>query len=78
MKQIVILSVIQTCKILKEHGMPIHPNHLRAGIECGAYPFGVAVKMEKSCVFEIFEPLLMEWIDERSAEVPAAEKEESA
>lgn len=52
--------------ILKEHGMQIQPNHLRAGIDCGAYPFGVAVKMNKSTVYEIFKPLLMRWISERS------------
>lgn len=66
MKQIVVITVHQACLILKEHGMPIQPNHLRAGIDCGAYPFGVAVQMNKSPVYEIFKPLLMKWIDERS------------
>lgn len=69
MKQIVVLNTAQTCKTLKEHGMTIQPNHLRAGIDCGAYPFGVAVQMSKGAVYEIFKPLLMRWIEERSEEV---------
>lgn len=47
----------------------IQPNHLRAGIDCGAYPFGNSVKMSSSSVYEIFKPLLMRWIAERSEEV---------
>lgn len=66
MRQIVVISVSQACNILKQHGMTIQPNHLRAGIDCGAYPFGVSVKMDKSNVYEIFKPLLMRWIMERS------------
>lgn len=69
MRMIVVISVIQACKILEEHGMKIQPNHLRAGIHCGAYPFGNEIQMNKSCVYEIFKPLLMKWIDERSMEV---------
>ena len=69
MEVIALLTVKETCQILKEHGMTIQPNHLRAGIECGAYPFGVAVRMSKEPVFEIFRPLLMKWISERSEEI---------
>lgn len=68
-KKIVVISTEQACEILKEHGMSIQPNHLRAGIDCGAYPFGIAVQMKKSSVYEIFKPLLMKWIAERSEEV---------
>ncbi len=68
-KMIVCLSVMETVEILKKHGFQVSPVHLRAGIECGAYPFGNAVRMAKSCSFEIFKPLLMKWIDERSMEV---------
>ena len=71
MKQIVVISVSRACEILKQHGMTIQPNHLRAGIDCGAYPFGVSVKMGKSNVYEIFKPLLMRWISERSEEESA-------
>lgn len=67
-KLINVIGVADTVKILAEHGMKIQPEHLRAGIDCGAYPFGVAVKMEKHCVYEIFKPLLMRWIEERSEE----------
>lgn len=68
-KKIVVINTEQACEILKNHGMNIQPNHLRAGIDCGAYPFGVAVQMKKSSVYEIFKPLLMKWIAERSEEV---------
>lgn len=69
MRQITLLSVKEACEILKTHGMTIQPNHLRAGIDCGAYPFGNSVKMSSSSVYEIFKPLLMRWIAERSEEV---------
>lgn len=68
-KEIVCLSVAETVDILKQHGFSISPVHLRAGIECGAYPFGHAVYMEKSPVYEIFKPLLMKWIEERETDV---------
>jgi hypothetical protein len=63
---IVLLTVKEACAILEENGMKITPVHLRAGIDCGAYPFGNSVKMDKSSVYEIFRPLLMQWIEERS------------
>lgn len=63
---IVLLTVKEACAILEENGMKITPVHLRAGIDCGAYPFGNSVKMGKSSVYEIFRPLLMQWIEERS------------
>lgn len=68
MRVITVLTVKETCKILAEHGFEIYPEHLRAGIDCGAYPFGVAVKMESRNVYEIFKPLLFRWIEERSEE----------
>ncbi len=61
-----VITTAEACKILREHGMSISPAHLRAGIECGAYPFGVAVRMEKQCAYEIYMPLLRKWIEERS------------
>lgn len=67
-KMIVVLTVLETCAILKEHGMSISPAHLRAGLDCGAYPFGVSIPKEK-CVYEIYKPLLMKWIAERETEV---------
>jgi hypothetical protein len=69
MKRIItVINTTEACKILKDYGMSISPAHLRAGIECGAYPFGVAVKMDKQCAYEIYVPLLMRWIEERSEE----------
>lgn len=66
MKQIIILTIKQTVEILREHGMDISAPHLRAGLECGAYPFGVCIRMEKHPAFEVYKPLLMRWIEERS------------
>lgn len=66
MSTIIVISVQETVRILEENGMKITPAHLRAGIECGAYPFGVAIKMTKNYVYEIYKPLLMNWIAERS------------
>lgn len=66
MSMIVVLTVNETVDILRDHGMSISAPHLRAGIECGAYPFGVCVKMDKQPTYEIFKPLLMRWIEERS------------
>lgn len=69
MKQIIILTIKQTVEILREHGMSICEPHLRAGIECGAYPFGVCIQMGKHPAFEVYKPLLMRWIEERSEDV---------
>jgi hypothetical protein len=65
-RQIVIISIKDTVEILRSHGMSISDAHLRAGIECGAYPFGVCIPMMKQKAFEIYKPLLLNWIDERS------------
>ncbi|MBR0340775.1 MAG: hypothetical protein IJH64_00720 [Oscillospiraceae bacterium] len=69
MKQIVILSIEETICILRENGMNISAPHLRAGIECGAYPFGACIPMGKRPAFEVYKPLLMRWIEERSEDV---------
>lgn len=69
MKQIIILTIKQTVDILREHGMNIIAPHLRAGLECGAYPFGVCIQMEKHTAFEVYKPLMMRWIEERSENV---------
>lgn len=65
---IVIISVAETVKILSEHGMTITPAHLRAGIECGAYTFGVCIPMTKSKAYEIYKSKLERWIKERDDE----------
>ena len=62
---IVIISISEAVKILREHGMNISDAHLRAGIECGAYTFGVCIPMKQN-TYEVYKPLLLNWIDERS------------
>lgn len=64
-RHIVIISIKDTVEILRSHGMSISDAHLRAGIECGAYPFGVCIPMKQN-TYEIYKPLLMKWIEERS------------
>lgn len=65
---IVVLTINETVEILRAHGMKISPPHLRAGIECGAYTFGVCVLTDVRPTYEIYKPLLMKWIAERSEE----------
>lgn len=64
-RHIVIISIKDTVEILRSHGMSISDAHLRAGIECGAYPFGVCIPMKQN-TYEVYKPLLLRWIDERS------------
>jgi len=62
-----ILSLNQTCEILKAHGMKAYPEKIGAGLQQGVYPFGVAIKM-KEWTYDIYKPLLEKWIKERSNE----------
>lgn len=66
---IIVISVAETVRILSEHGMTITPAHLRAGIECGAYTFGVCIPMKKEKTFEIYRNKLEQWIEERETDV---------
>ena len=75
MKKIVIISVAEACRILKEHGMSVVPAHIHDGIESGAYPFGVCIP-KKRMVYEIYLNLLMKWIDEHSIEVDETTEQE--
>jgi hypothetical protein len=63
---IVVITIAETRQILAEHGFNTSEAHIRAGIECGAYPFGVCIPAAKSRTFEVYKPLLMQWIKERS------------
>lgn len=65
----VVISVKDAAKILREHGMEISDADLRAGIEQRIYPFGDAVTVTTKPVFHIYQPLLLQWIAERSQEV---------
>ena len=65
----VVISVKDAARILREHGMEISDADLRAGIEQRIYPFGDAVTVTTKPVFHIYQPLLMQWIAERSQEV---------
>ena len=64
---IIVITIAETRQILAEHGFNTSETHIRAGIECGAYPFGVCIPAAKSRTFEVYKPLLMQWIKERSA-----------
>ena len=63
---IIVITVKEACEILREHGFKTNPQHIYAGLDCGAYSFGVAIKTPKSTVYEVYKPLLMRWIAERS------------
>lgn len=64
---IIVISIAETRQILAENGLIASEAHIRAGIECGAYPFGVCIPADKNRTFEVYKPLLLEWIRERSA-----------
>ena len=68
-KLMVVISIREAAKILRENGMQISDGDLRAGIEQKVYPFGDAVTVTSKPVFHIYLPLLMRWIAERSEEV---------
>ena len=68
-KLMVVISIKEASRILREHGMQISDGDLRAGIEQKVYPFGDAVTVTSKPVFHIYLPLLMRWIAERSEEV---------
>ena len=68
-KQIVVIGIKEASRILREHGMQISDGDLRAGLEQRIYPFGDAIVVTSRPVFHIYQPLLMQWIAERSQEV---------
>lgn len=68
-KLMIVISIKEASRILREHGMQISDGDLRAGIEQKVYPFGDAVTVTSKPVFHVYQPLLMQWINERSVEV---------
>lgn len=65
-KQIKIITTRRACEILAEHGMKTDPQKLGLGLQQRVYPFGVAIESGR-WIYEIYENLLMQWIDERSS-----------
>lgn len=65
-RMINVITAAEAVDILKEYGWQTSVKHLYAGLACGAYPFGVAIPTGKQTVYEIYKPLLMKWIEERS------------
>lgn len=66
--RIILVTVKEAVKILREHGWKGDEGHLRAGIDAGVYDFGVSFKKER-WVYEIYLNKLMKWIEERSMKV---------
>lgn len=60
-----VINTRRACEILAEHGMKTDPMKLGLGLQQRVYPFGVAIQM-KNWVYEIYENLLMKWIEERA------------
>lgn len=68
-KHMVVIGIKEASQILRDHGMQISDGDLRAGLEQRIYPFGDAIVVTSRPVFHIYQPLLMQWIAERSEEV---------
>ena len=64
--QIKVISTKKAVEILEEHGMTTNANKIGLGLQQGVYPCGVAIKSHQ-WIYEIYENLLMKWIEERSS-----------
>lgn len=64
-----VISTKRACEILKEHGMDTNPLKLGLGLQQRVYPFGVAIKSHQ-WIYEIYDTLLMKWIEEREQDEP--------
>lgn len=62
-----VLSTKQACEILAANGLKTDPQKLGLGLQQGVYPFGVAIK-DTHWIYEIYENLLVQWINERSSD----------
>ena len=67
-RMMVVIGIKDAAKILREHGFQISDADLRAGLDQKIYPFGDAVVVTSRPVYHIYEPLLRQWISERSCE----------
>ncbi len=63
-KKIETLTIKQAVDELRELGMNITPDRLRAGINQGVFPFGICIQM-KNFEFEIYRVPFEKWIAER-------------
>ena len=64
-----VIKAEQAAEILKEHGYSsANAVKIKMGIEQGKFPFGVAIRMKKNTVYDIYENLLLRWIKERESE----------
>ena len=65
-KRIETLTVDEAVEELRELGMSITPERLRAGIHQGVFPFGTAVQLKHMTV-EIYRVLFDKWKAERAS-----------
>lgn len=64
--QIKVISTKRCVEILEEHGMKTDQQKIGLGLQQKVYPFGVAIH-DKRWMYEVYENLLMKWIEERSS-----------
>ena len=60
----VTITALEATERLRAAGMKITQDTLRAGLLSGVFPFGIAVKTERSVVCWVFPHKLEEWIKE--------------
>lgn len=61
---IATITAVEASERLRAAGMRITQETLRAGLLSGAFPFGIAIKTEKSMVCWVFPHKLDAWIKE--------------
>lgn len=58
-----IMTPQEVCDELRSLGVSTSPDKIRAGIEQGAYDFGVVIHMASPC-FEIYRKKFEQWVNE--------------
>ena len=65
-----IIKVKDAVARLREAGMDTNVQRIEAALrQGGIYPWGVAIKMERQWVYEVYDLVLTRWIAERSEDV---------
>ncbi len=65
-----VIKAERAAEILKEHGYKdANAEKIKMGLVQGVFPFGQAIHMSKSTVYDIYENLLFKWIAERDSDV---------